>query len=93
MALLQKSDLLFDYSWTAIPPDDPKATGIPDNTLLNRNEGYEVLAFINKFATKHKFANKSSGLKVERLIKEHLPGTTRSHANVTKWLEDNWAKH
>lgn len=90
MALLQKSDLQFEYSWTAIAPDDPKVTGTPDSTLLNRGEGYEVLAFINSFAVTHSFKQKASGIKVERLIKEHLPGDTRSHANVNKWLVDNW---
>lgn len=93
MALLQKTDLVYEYSWTAIPPDDPRATGKPDSTLLNRNEGYEVLAFINNFAKKHSFEKKESGLKVERMIKEKLPGDIRGHANVTKWLESNWASN
>ena len=90
MALLQKSDLKFEYSWTAIAPDDPKVTGKPDSTLLNRGEGYEVLAFINSFAVTHSFKQKDSGIKVERLIKKHLPSDTRSHANVSKWLVANW---
>lgn len=52
MGLLVKSDLQYEdeYSWTAIDGDNPKITGIPDSTLLNREEGYEVLAFINRFA-------------------------------------------
>lgn len=58
MALLQKTDLVFEYSWKAIAPDDPKVTGKPDSTLLNRSEGYEVLAFINRFAEKHSFKKK-----------------------------------
>lgn len=93
MPLLTKSDLKYKYSWTAIEPDDPKVTGKPDSTLLNRGEGYEVLPFINRFAETHKFKQKASGLKTERLIKEHLPGDTRSHKNVNKWLVDNWNKY
>lgn len=92
MSLLQKSDLAYKYSWTAINGDDPKVTGKPDSTFLNREEGYEVLPFINRFANEHDFKNKSSGLKVECLIKEFLPGNIRSHANVKKWLVDNWKK-
>jgi hypothetical protein len=90
MALLQKSDLKFEYSWTAIDPDNPKVTGKPDSTLLNRGEGYEVLAFINNFAVTHSFKQKASGVKIELLIKKHLPGDIRSHANVSKWLVANW---
>lgn len=90
MALLKKSDLEYEYSWTAVPPDDPKATGEPDSTLLNRGEGYEVLYFINRIAAACGWKQKSTGLKMERLIKEHLPGDTRSHKNVLQWLDDNW---
>lgn len=93
MALINKSDLKYKYSWTAIGDDDPKKTGKPDSTLLNRSEGYEVLPFINKFVEKHSFKNKDSALKTEKMIKEFLPSDVRSHKNVTSWLEDNWSKH
>ena len=93
MSLLEKSDLKFEYSWKAIPPDDPRVTGKPDSTLLNREEGYEVLYFINRFSNTHNLSNKNTRLKVEKLIKKHLPGTIRSHANVWQWLVDNWNKH
>ena len=95
MPLLQRSELKFqsEYSWTAIPPDDPRVTGKPDSTLLNRGEGYEVLAFINSFAVTNNWNQKASGWKTERLIKEHLPSDIRSHANVRKWLVENWKKY
>lgn len=93
MPLLQRSDLKFEYSWTAITPDDPKVTGKPDSTLLNRGEGYEVLAFINSFSAANNLKQKASGLKIERLIHKNLPGNIRSHANVKKWLVDNWKKY
>lgn len=93
MPLLQKGDLKFEYSWKAIPPDDPRVTGKPDSTLLSRGEGYEVLGFINRVAEANKWTNKASGLKVERLINKHLPDNVRSHKNVWQWLVDNWSKH
>ena len=93
MSQLSKSDLQFTYSWTAIPPDDARLTGVPDSTLLNRNEGYEVLAFINRMDTATKWPDKTGALKVERLIRNHLPGDVRSHAHVWKWLVDNWQKY
>jgi hypothetical protein len=88
MALISKSDLQFTYTWSAIPPDDARITGRPDSTFLNRNEGYEVLAFLNRVSK-----DKAGALKGERMIKQHLPGTTRSHANVLQWLIDNWARY
>lgn len=93
MPLLQKSDLQYEYSWSVVAPDDPKITGKPDSTFLNRSEGYEVLAFINSFAVRNNWKQKASGLKTERLIRKHLPGDTRSHSNVKKWLVDNWSMY
>ena len=90
MPLLQKSDLKFEYSWKSVPPDNPKNRGNPDSSLLNRQEGYEVLDFINDFAVRCGFKQKASGLKVERMLKKHLPGDIRGRANVRKWLTDNW---
>lgn len=93
MALITKSELKYNYSWTVLNGDNPKITGAPDSTLLNRNEGYEVLWFINKFAEKHNFKNKESAFKIERMIKSHLPENIRSQENVVEWIERNWEKY
>lgn len=93
MEMVTRSDLVYAYSWTALRGDDPRLTGRPDDVLLNRGEGYEVLAFINSFCTRHNFAfpvTKRDALKVERLIHDHLPGSVRSRKNVDAWLVDNW---
>jgi hypothetical protein len=90
MSLLTKSDLKYTYSWTAINGDNPKISGEPDNTLFNRHEGYEVLYLINKFAEIYNFKQKASGLKLEEMIKNHLPSEVRSQINVKQWLKNNW---
>ncbi|MEC5318619.1 hypothetical protein VSX61_06650, partial [Brenneria populi subsp. brevivirga] len=69
----------YTYSWTVLGDDDPKKTGKPDSTLLNRHEGYEVLPFINRFSDKHSLKNKEAGLKIEKMIRENLPGEVRGH--------------
>lgn len=92
MPLLTKSDLKFKYSWTVIPPDDARVTGEPDSTLLNRDEGYEVLAFVNRVADSST-SGALAGLQAERLIKTNLPGNIRSHAHVWQWLVNNWDKY
>jgi hypothetical protein len=93
MPLLEQSDLQFKYSWNTVLPDNPKITGIPDSVLLNRNEGFEVLAFINRIATANNWNEKELGLKTERLIRNQLPRYTRSHARVLQWLISNWDKY
>lgn len=93
MPLMQKSDLAFSYSWSAIPPDNPRVTGEPDSTLFNRNEGYEVLYLINKLAQAWDWKQKASGLKLERLLRNHLPSDVRSQANVRAWVQANWRSY
>jgi len=93
MALMQRSNLQYQYSWSVIAPDNPRITGKPDSTMFNRHEGYEVLSLINRMAEKHGFKQTSSGQKLETMIHKHLPSDIRSQANVQAWLEKNWDSH
>lgn len=88
--LLTRKDLQHDYSWEATGGDNPRLVGFPDDVLLSRTEGYEVLPFINRFAERYKLEQKVYGHKTEWLIRENLPTSIRSHEKVRKWLVDNW---
>ena len=88
MATIARNQLRQTYSWTSIAPDNPRVTGHPDSDLLNRHEGYEVLDFLNRYCS-----DLVSALKAERMIRNNLPVTIRSRANVLRWLQDNWSKH
>lgn len=91
MALITKTDLYFtDYSWSAIEPDDPRVTGEPDNTLLNRKEGYEILYFINKLSDIWSLQNKLSAIKIEKMIRFEVPSNIHSQLNIRTWIHDNW---
>jgi hypothetical protein len=92
MALLNKADLLRTYSWTAMSGDDPRVSGLPDSTLLNRHEGYEVLYFINTMASVHGLTAKADGLKIERMLAA-VPPNLRSRENVKIWIEQNWPNY
>lgn len=72
-----REDLKFYYEWSAIPPDDARVTGKPDDVLLNRREGYEVLAFLNATS-----AHKGGALKAERLIRTPAWQRSRSQAGA-----------
>lgn len=95
MPRVERADLKFadQYRWTPRPDHDPKLTGEPDSTLFNRKEGFEVLALINRFMVKYKFRQISSGQKVERLIKEHLPIALKTQRHVEDWLVVNWEEY
>lgn len=88
MAIVNAGQLNYQYSWTAIPPDDARITGHPDGVFLNRHEGYEVLYFLNRVCT-----DLSAALKAERMIHTLLPSTIRSRKNVLEWLQQNWNRY
>lgn len=79
-----------DYSWTAIKGDDPRISGKPDSTMFNRHEGYEVLYLINALVKEWNLSQKSSGQKMEKMIRLKLPANIRSQENVRIWIKNNW---
>lgn len=91
MTNFKKSDLQYKhYDWTAAQEDDnAKIIGFPDNILLARNEGYEVLPYINRYMDHRGWKQLSSFQKIETAIKDKLPGTTRHHDKVRDWLDKN----
>jgi len=91
MGTISKSELHYsDYSWNTIPGDNPKISGEPDNTLLNRKEGYEVIYFINKFCDIFNLKQKTSAIKIEKMIRNEVPSHLHSQNNIKDWIPKNW---
>lgn len=91
MSLIDKSDLKHkDYTWTTYSHDNPKVSGKPDSTLLNRKEGYEILYFINKLSEIYNLKVKTSAIKIENMIRNEVPSNLHSQENVKRWIETNW---
>lgn len=85
MAVINKSDLQYKYTWTTDKGDNPKYVGKLDRDKVDRDEGYEVLDFLNAVCNE-----KNQALQAERLIKTKLPGTIQKRDEIVKWLNDNW---
>ncbi len=90
MGNFTRNDLRYSYDWRASEGDNKRITGFPDDVLLNRNEGYEVLYFINKYMTNKSWQQLSTFQKLESTIKNDLPSNIRSHNNVRNWLDNNF---
>ena len=91
MGLITKSDLKYnDYSWATYSHDNPKVTGNPDSTLLNRKEGYEILYFIDNFCETYRLKSKLQAIKIENMIRNEVPNNLHSQEKIKKWIEDNW---
>jgi hypothetical protein len=82
-----------DYIWTTkYNSDDPKITGNPDNVVLSRTEGWEMVYFINKLADLWKWEedNLTSRWKLEVTIRNKVPSSIRSRKGIREWIEANW---
>ena len=90
MAKITKGDLKYDYSWKAVPGDDPTKTK-EDADRFSRKEGYEVLHLLNSLA-----GAQGSDLTLrtrqicEWLIHEHLPSNVQGRKKVTSWIVENY---
>jgi hypothetical protein len=85
----ERKDLCYTYSWVHTKEDDPKLRGEPDGSLLNRNEGYEVLYMIRRLMAAWGQEDVAAGQKMERMIREH-PDGLRSQQHVKAWIYSNW---
>lgn len=90
--MFSRSNLKFkdNYSWEISKGDNPSIKGSPDNDLLNRTEGYEVLYFIQQFMKKQKTRSIRVGTKAEALIINYIPSHIRSRKDIEDWLIENW---
>jgi len=91
----QKSQMVYsDYKWSAkADHDNPKFIGAQEASMLNREEGYEMLYFINSLALTWKWNdNIVSRQKLERIIKEEVPSNIRTHSGIKNWIEQNHKK-
>lgn len=89
----KRSDLIYnDYVWTHVAGDDPRVSGPPDNTMLNRKEGYEVLYFINKCAELWNWSSMDviSRQRLEKAIRNKVPPNIRTQQGIKEWVEANF---
>ncbi|MCW1962252.1 hypothetical protein [Chryseobacterium viscerum] len=94
MKYLQSQMVFKDYKWTAkADHDNPKFIGAQDAAMLNRQEGYEMLYFINSLATTWNWNNAtvSSFQNLERIIKTEVPSNIRKHGEIKSWIEKQYA--
>jgi hypothetical protein len=87
MTAITKAQLVYKYTWSADQGDNPNYTGKLDRDKVDRDEGYEVLHFLNSICK-----TLDQALQAERLIKTKLPGTIQKRTEIHQWLIDNWRK-
>lgn len=92
MPKMKRSDLRYDYKWTVTENDSPKLIN-KDARHLNRNEGYEMLHYLNNLTGKDGAdLPLRSRQVVEWMLKEHFHSTASGHSTVTSWVTANWER-
>jgi len=102
MPQLDKGELQYKkYSWTTTPGDNPHLIH-EDAKHLSRNEGYEMLSYLNNLgwsADKSTLVygtgadmSKRDRLCVEWMLKDHFHSTSPGRGKVTEWVNAHWAK-
>lgn len=87
---MRRSDLHYQYRWTVTEGDNPRLIG-QDARHLSRNEGYEMLHYLNSLTGENgsDLSIRSRQI-VEWMLKEHFNSTAPSPQTVTTWVVNNW---
>lgn len=89
----QKSQMVYsDYKWTAkADHDNPKFIAAQEAAMLNRQEGYEMLYFINSLALTWKWNDSLAACQnLECIIREKVPSNIRTHRGIKTWIAENY---
>lgn len=90
MPKMNRTDLHYQYKWTVTEGDNPKQIS-QDARHLSRNEGYEMLYYLNRLTDQNggDLPVRSRQI-VEWMLKEHYRSTAPSSQTVTNWVVANW---
>ena len=100
--MFKKSDLNPDYSYNNFYHAGNNGSIIihlPQKDVLNRDEPYEVIHFINSFAKEYGWDKSRSQFfitackKLETMIKTKLPDNIDSKEKIKNWVINNWDRY
>lgn len=88
---LINNDYITDIAYQV---EDPRISGDPDTTELNRRSEQEVLYLINHCYKAWRWPEnaKASGRKLEALIRAYIPADLKTQQEIIGWIGLNW-KH
>ena len=90
MDTIEKSNLLYEYTWSVYKEDDPRIHGLADATKFDRKEGYEVLYIIRQFTDHLGCELTDFRHRVEKLIHDQLPEDIQTQKDTIHWIHENW---
>ncbi|MDX1591485.1 MAG: hypothetical protein R3283_05965 [Balneolaceae bacterium] len=96
MALLDRSDLKYNYVWSTEPAKAPRSSATTENvsrpTAFRPDEGDKVLDFINGYAESRDISDKEEARKLEPLLQEKLEEEGElTELEAEEWLDKQLA--
>ncbi len=91
MPKFDRYSLMYNYSWSEA--DKAKIhKHSTDDDIIDRNNGYHVLDFMNSFFQLSGLMSLDSFHKLENLIYKHLPEKYTTRGEMKNWIGKNWNK-
>ena len=83
-----KRDLLGSYNWPLNGNDNPKLKDEPDDSEMDRQNGFEILYLIKKIMQAHACTSIDQGHEIERMIMV-APAHLKTQREIMEWIERN----
>ncbi len=80
-----RSDLIGFYTWKPEGSSDPKLSGEPDSSILDRSNGHEILYMIRKVMEHERRSGADAGQEIEMMIKV-APAQCGTQKEVMDWI-------
>lgn len=96
MPLIDRSDLKYDYTWKTEPANKPRSSATAqdetESEVFRREEGDQVLSFINDYTKREGINEKQEALEIERILRDELKNKDMTRREVRLWLNDHRRK-
>jgi len=86
----KREDLKYGYVWNE---EYKEKSTFDQDDFIDRRNGYQMLAFFNRFLKMHGLFSVSSLHRLEKLVCKYMPEKINTRAEIKSWLGQNWNKH
>ncbi|TRW21943.1 hypothetical protein FMM05_19330 [Flavobacterium zepuense] len=87
MPVFTKSSLHYTYKWPKESFSEPTSL---DGDVIELDNGYHVLNFINVFFEKKGLTSMITFVRLEFMLHEKIPRTLKARKEITSWILKHW---
>ena len=87
MLNFNKKHLNYNYTWDPLKKKEATVERSHPNLLLDSNDGYMVLSFINSYMHSRNYHALSTFQAIEECLKSRIPYYIRNPVLISEWLD------